>query len=237
MYDVVYGIVFAMRNESTMVNSKKSHIVSLFYIATHDPIIYLFYLTEKKLTPMAECFIHITSRWDRFLPANPLCWTSWNCLWYASIHQNRPEPSPMHVGDQVNILKFLPFLNIFRTQKNRRNGTKRIIPLTISLKIILICSACSHAVLETCLPKEGPSSLVTFTETAWNVTRYFYSNNWTLKTLSENNTSSPCLFHPTCGYYHPIWRRSYPVTIFAWFRILSWATIVSVFLQSFVKIK
>ena len=42
MYLVVYYIVFAMRNESTIVNSKKIQIfVLLFIIAMHDPTIYL----------------------------------------------------------------------------------------------------------------------------------------------------------------------------------------------------
>ena len=39
---VVYYIVFAMRNESTIVNSKKiQNIVLFFIIAMHDPTIYL----------------------------------------------------------------------------------------------------------------------------------------------------------------------------------------------------
>ena len=60
--------------------------------------------TEKKLTLLEDKFIHITSRRDRFLPANhPFCWTSRNCVWYASIQRNRPEPSPMHVEDGQNI--------------------------------------------------------------------------------------------------------------------------------------
>ena len=42
MYVVVYYIVFAMGNESTIVNSKKDpDIVLLFIIAMHDPTIYL----------------------------------------------------------------------------------------------------------------------------------------------------------------------------------------------------
>ena len=42
MYVVVYYIVFAMRNESTIGNSEKfSDIVLLFIIAMHDPTIYL----------------------------------------------------------------------------------------------------------------------------------------------------------------------------------------------------
>ena len=43
MYVVAYYIVFAMRNESTPVNSKiNSDIAVLFYFAIHDPSIYLF---------------------------------------------------------------------------------------------------------------------------------------------------------------------------------------------------
>ena len=42
MYPVAYYIVFAMRNESTMVNSKKySDLVLLFDSAMHDPTIYI----------------------------------------------------------------------------------------------------------------------------------------------------------------------------------------------------
>ena len=42
MYVVAYYIVLAMRNQSTMVNSKKILIfVLLFYIAMNDPTIYL----------------------------------------------------------------------------------------------------------------------------------------------------------------------------------------------------
>ena len=63
---------------------------------------------QKKLTPLKECFIEITSRRERFLTANSLCITSRNCLWYVTIHQNRPEPSPRHVEDDQNtdILSF-----------------------------------------------------------------------------------------------------------------------------------
>ena len=50
MYVVAYYVVFAMRNESTMVNSrKKSYLVLLFYIAMHDPTIYLFVRHELHL--------------------------------------------------------------------------------------------------------------------------------------------------------------------------------------------
>ena len=45
MYVVAYYIVSAIRNDSTMVNSKTQkkniYIVSLFYIAMHDPTIYM----------------------------------------------------------------------------------------------------------------------------------------------------------------------------------------------------
>ena len=51
MFVFLYYIVFAMRNESTMVNSKKkSVLLLLFNIAMHDPIIFLSYLT-------ATCYV------------------------------------------------------------------------------------------------------------------------------------------------------------------------------------
>ena len=53
--------------------------------------------SEKKLTPLEEHFIQITSRRERFLTANTLFIMSRNCLWYVSIYQNRLEPSQMHV--------------------------------------------------------------------------------------------------------------------------------------------
>ena len=41
-YYIVFAIVLAKRNESTMVNSKKKlDVVLFFYIAMHDPTIYL----------------------------------------------------------------------------------------------------------------------------------------------------------------------------------------------------
>ena len=58
---------------------------------------------QKKLTPLEQRFIHITSRRERFLTANSLCITSMDCLWYVSIHQNRPEPSQRHVEDDQNM--------------------------------------------------------------------------------------------------------------------------------------
>ena len=45
--------------------------------------------TETKLNPLEKRFIHIKSRRKRFLPANPLCWTSRICLRFASIRRNR----------------------------------------------------------------------------------------------------------------------------------------------------
>ena len=42
MYVVVYNIVFAMRNESTIINGFIcSYVVLLFYIAMSDPTFYL----------------------------------------------------------------------------------------------------------------------------------------------------------------------------------------------------
>ena len=58
---------------------------------------------QKKLTPLGERFIQITSRRVVFLPANPLFITSRNCLWYLSVRGNCPEPSPMHVENVQNI--------------------------------------------------------------------------------------------------------------------------------------
>ena len=54
MYVVAFYIVFAMRNESTMVNSKKSDLVLLFYIEMHDLTIYLSFLT-------ATCYLYRVS--------------------------------------------------------------------------------------------------------------------------------------------------------------------------------
>ena len=47
MYVVAYYIVFAMRNESTMVNSENLDLVLLFYIAMHDPTIYMSFLPPR----------------------------------------------------------------------------------------------------------------------------------------------------------------------------------------------
>ena len=47
MYVIAYYIVFVMRNESTMVNSKKSDLVLLFYIAMHEPTFFISFLTTK----------------------------------------------------------------------------------------------------------------------------------------------------------------------------------------------
>ena len=47
MYVVAYYVVFAMRNEFTMVSSKKWDILLLFYIAMHDTIIYLSFLPPR----------------------------------------------------------------------------------------------------------------------------------------------------------------------------------------------
>ena len=58
---------------------------------------------RKKLTPLEECFIHITSRRSWFLTATSLWITSMNCFLYVCIYQNRPEPSQMHVEDYQNI--------------------------------------------------------------------------------------------------------------------------------------
>ena len=57
----------------------------------------------KKLTPLEERFIQITSRRVTFQTANLLCITSRNCLWYASVHQHRPKPSPKHMENVQNI--------------------------------------------------------------------------------------------------------------------------------------
>ena len=69
---------------------------------------------QKKLTPLEERFIHITSRRERFLTVDSLCKTSRNCLWYVSIHQNRSETSQMHVEDDQNI-SILSFWKHFMT--------------------------------------------------------------------------------------------------------------------------
>ena len=58
---------------------------------------------QKKITPLEERFIQITSRRDKFLTAISLCIMSRNCLWCVSIHQNPLEPSQMHVKDDQNI--------------------------------------------------------------------------------------------------------------------------------------
>ena len=56
----------------------------------------------KKTHPVEVHFIHITSRWKKFLSANLLCWKSRNSL----VHQYLPKPSPMPVEDGQNILSF-----------------------------------------------------------------------------------------------------------------------------------
>ena len=58
---------------------------------------------KKKLTPLEERFIHITSKRVTFLTANPLCIISRNCLWYVSVHRNCLEPSQMHEENVQNI--------------------------------------------------------------------------------------------------------------------------------------
>ena len=70
--------------------------------------------TEKKLNPLEERFIHVTSRRKRFLSANPLFLTSTNCLRYARIRRNCQEPSPMHLenGQNFDILSFSKHLII-----------------------------------------------------------------------------------------------------------------------------
>ena len=60
---------------------------------------------QNKLTPLKECVIEITSRREGFITGNSLCITSRNCLWYVSIHQNRLEPSQMHVDTGKNTLR------------------------------------------------------------------------------------------------------------------------------------
>ena len=60
MYVVAYNVLFAMKYESTtmkyestMVNSKKkkiSDLVLLFYIAMHDPTIYLSFFLPPRVT-------------------------------------------------------------------------------------------------------------------------------------------------------------------------------------------
>ena len=69
---------------------------------------------QKKLTPQGERFTQITSRRERFITAILLCITSRNCLWYASIRQNSPEPTQMHVEDDQNI-DILSFWKHFMT--------------------------------------------------------------------------------------------------------------------------
>ena len=59
--------------------------------------------TEQKLTPLEERFIQIITRRVAVFTANPLCVTSRNCLWYVSVHQNCPEPSPNHAENVQNI--------------------------------------------------------------------------------------------------------------------------------------
>ena len=73
----------------------------------------------KKLTPLEERFLQITSGRLTFLTANPLCTTSRNCLWYMSVHQNCLEPSPMHV-ENVKYSDILSFL-----KKHCMTGTAR----------------------------------------------------------------------------------------------------------------
>ena len=68
--------------------------------------------TEQKLTPLEERFIQMKSRRVALFTANPLCITSRNCLWYVSVHQNCPEPSPNHVENVQNI-DILSFLKTF----------------------------------------------------------------------------------------------------------------------------
>ena len=67
---------------------------------------------KKKLTPLVERFIQITSRRVTFLTANPLCITYRNCFLYASVHRNCQEPPPMNVENVGNI-DILPFWKTF----------------------------------------------------------------------------------------------------------------------------
>ena len=67
---------------------------------------------NKKIAPLEERFIQITPRRVAFLTANLLCITSRNCLWYVSVHQKCPEPSPNHVESVQNIDILSFFKNI-----------------------------------------------------------------------------------------------------------------------------
>ena len=68
--------------------------------------------TEQKLTPLEGRFIQIISRRMAIFTAIPLCITSTICLWYVSVHQNCPKPSPNHVENVQNI-DILSFLKTF----------------------------------------------------------------------------------------------------------------------------
>ena len=69
---------------------------------------------EKKLTPLQELFIQFTSRWVKFLTANPLCITSRDCFWYASVHQNCQNRLQC-TWVMFKMLTFCPFEKHFMT--------------------------------------------------------------------------------------------------------------------------
>ena len=69
---------------------------------------------KKKLTPLEERFIQITSRKVTFLTANRLCITSRNCFLYASVHRNCQEPLRCTMR-MLEILTFCPFEKHFVT--------------------------------------------------------------------------------------------------------------------------